>query len=96
VAVTKPRQQEPLLWLLAAVECLRAVHHRYHILHRRLLPPLTAGYLTKQGHRVRNWKRRWFTLGEDGALTYYGSAGEAKPKGRVRLAVRAGCSRGRA
>jgi hypothetical protein len=32
---------------------------------------------------VRNWKRRWFTLGEDGTLTYYGAAGETKPKGRV-------------
>lgn len=41
------------------------------------------GYLTKQGHRVKNWKRRWFSL-EGGVLRYYDSKGDAKVKGEVR------------
>lgn len=33
-------------------------------------PPLVTGYLKKQGHVVRNWKRRFFVL-EQGRLTYF-------------------------
>ena len=29
-----------------------------------------SGYLTKQGHLIKSWKRRWFTLKQD-TLTYY-------------------------
>jgi len=33
---------------------------------------LTIGWLTKRGHTVRNWKRRWFVL-KDPVLAYYKS-----------------------
>jgi hypothetical protein len=29
-----------------------------------------SGYLTKQGHRVKNWKRRWWVL-KNGSLSYF-------------------------
>ena len=32
---------------------------------------LKEGYLTKQGHVRKNWKRRWFVLYADGELAYY-------------------------
>lgn len=35
------------------------------------------GYLTKEGWKVKNWKRRWFVLGKE-TLSYY--------KSHVRLA----------
>ncbi|KAH7828227.1 putative SH3 domain [Monocercomonoides exilis] len=38
------------------------------------------GWLTKQGHLVKNWKRRWFVL-RDGVLYYYGSKSDTKEKG---------------
>jgi hypothetical protein len=31
-----------------------------------------GGYLTKRGHQVKNWKRRWFVL-KDPTLCYYKS-----------------------
>ena len=53
----------------------------------RNLPPLHfVGYLTKQGHRVKNWKRRWVSLTEGGSLSYSEEKGDAKGKGAVRLA----------
>lgn len=33
---------------------------------------LRKGYLEKKGHRVPNWKRRWFVLKRD-SLVYYDS-----------------------
>lgn len=30
-----------------------------------------AGYLLKQGKKVRNWKRRWFVFREDFTFSYY-------------------------
>jgi hypothetical protein len=33
------------------------------------VPIERSGYLTKQGHQVANWKRRWFLL-KDNQLTY--------------------------
>lgn len=30
------------------------------------------GYLTKEGWKVKNWKKRWFVLGKE-TLSYYKS-----------------------
>lgn len=39
-----------------------------------------AGFLTKQGHRVLSWRRRWFQL-QGQSLSYFVSPRDAKPKG---------------
>jgi ankyrin repeat protein len=42
------------------------------------------GWMAKQGHFIRNWKNRWFTL--DGrTMSYFGKEGAAKPKGTISL-----------
>lgn len=43
-----------------------------------------CGWLVKQGHAVRNWKRRWCVL-RPRALEYYTSPRDALPRGTVRL-----------
>eukprot|EP01121_Diplochlamys_sp_Union-15-3_P021323 TRINITY_DN8607_c0_g1_i1.p1 TRINITY_DN8607_c0_g1~~TRINITY_DN8607_c0_g1_i1.p1 ORF type:complete len:468 (-),score=65.95 TRINITY_DN8607_c0_g1_i1:102-1394(-) len=43
-----------------------------------------GGYLTKLGHKVKNWKRRWFVLRE-GKISYYKKPKDAKPCGEVKL-----------
>ncbi|MDC0510939.1 AGC family serine/threonine-protein kinase [bacterium] len=40
------------------------------------------GWLEKQGHLVKNWKRRWFVL-EFPVLTYYRSPTDKTPRGTV-------------
>ena len=42
------------------------------------------GFLTKQGHKRKNWKRRWFIL-RDGAVQYYEKHGAREPLGRIPL-----------
>lgn len=44
-----------------------------------------CGWLVKQGHAVRNWKRRWCVL-RPRVLEYYTSPRDALPRGTVRLA----------
>jgi hypothetical protein len=44
------------------------------------------GWLTKKGHKRRNWKRRWFVLTGDGEVAYYAKRGAAEPKGTISLA----------
>lgn len=41
-----------------------------------------SGWLTKKGHQVKNWKRRWFVL-KDSALSYYKSPKDATPAGVI-------------
>ena len=41
---------------------------------------LKKSYLTKKGHVLRNWRRRWFVLRKT-VLTYYAS--KARPLQRV-------------
>jgi hypothetical protein len=43
-----------------------------------------GGYLTKRGHKVKNWKRRWFVLHPD-TLEYYASPKDNKPRGVIKL-----------
>ncbi|KAL6072071.1 Phosphatidylinositol-3,4,5-trisphosphate 3-phosphatase [Balamuthia mandrillaris] len=41
-----------------------------------------SGYLIKQGHRVKNWKRRWFVLNNN-TLSYFKSPRAVKPNGVI-------------
>jgi len=41
-----------------------------------------AGWLTKRGHTVKNWKRRWFVL-RDPTLAYYKSPRDNTPAGVI-------------
>ena len=41
-----------------------------------------AGFLTKQGHRILSWRRRWFQL-QGQTLSYFVSPRDAKPKGET-------------
>eukprot|EP00299_Pterocystis_sp_00344_P002945 c13338_g1_i1.p1 GENE.c13338_g1_i1~~c13338_g1_i1.p1 ORF type:complete len:280 (+),score=83.97 c13338_g1_i1:53-841(+) len=45
-----------------------------------------AGWLTKMGNRVRNWKRRWFTL-RSGCIYYYRSKETTIHEGIIPLGV---------
>ncbi len=42
------------------------------------------GFLTKQGHKRKNWKKRWFVL-KDNELSYYEQRGDEDAKGRIPL-----------
>jgi hypothetical protein len=42
-----------------------------------LLWRIAAGWLTKKGHRVNNWKRRWFELFVDYSAGEYVQDGNA-------------------
>ena len=41
-----------------------------------------SGWLTKKGHQVKNWKRRWFVL-KDATLSYYKSPKHTTPAGAI-------------
>ena len=41
-----------------------------------------AGFLTKQGHKVKNWKRRWFVL-RGHMLQYFRKPSDAAPAGVI-------------
>lgn len=43
-----------------------------------------SGYLIKQGHRVKNWKRRWFVL-KGNTLSYFKSPRSIKPNGVINV-----------
>ena len=47
-------------------------------------PQLHTGWLSKEGHLVRSWKRRYFVL-EDGVLTYSATPEDSTPLGRIPL-----------
>mmetsp|Transcript_2424 Transcript_2424/g.4873 ORF Transcript_2424/g.4873 Transcript_2424/m.4873 type:complete len:411 (-) Transcript_2424:228-1460(-) len=44
-----------------------------------------AGFMIKQGGRVKNWKKRFFVLKKDGQLQYFKSAKAIEPKGVIWL-----------
>lgn len=48
------------------------------------MPPLKEGYLTKRGHFVKNWKRRWYRMA-DGLIMYFRSHKDTMPAGCVPL-----------
>jgi len=43
-----------------------------------------GGYLTKRGHAVKNWKRRWFVM-KDPTLCYYKKPNDTTPAGIIIL-----------
>lgn len=43
-----------------------------------------GGYLTKRGHKIKNWKRRWFVLHHN-VLEYYKSPKNSTPCGVIRI-----------
>lgn len=43
-----------------------------------------SGWLTKRGHKVRNWKQRWFVL-KEGTLSYFKSPKDTVPCGTILL-----------
>eukprot|EP01089_Gocevia_fonbrunei_P023406 TRINITY_DN9867_c0_g1_i2.p1 TRINITY_DN9867_c0_g1~~TRINITY_DN9867_c0_g1_i2.p1 ORF type:complete len:153 (-),score=29.10 TRINITY_DN9867_c0_g1_i2:135-593(-) len=43
-----------------------------------------SGFLTKKGHRRRNWQVRYFVL-KGNVLSYFCAPGDSKPKGSVEL-----------
>jgi hypothetical protein len=47
-------------------------------------PPVMKGWLMKQGHVVKNWKKRHFVL-DDGILIYYEEERYVNEKGRLRV-----------
>lgn len=47
-------------------------------------PATVEGWMYKQGHIIRNWKRRWFVL-EERTIRYYATPTSAKPKGTIVL-----------
>lgn len=47
-------------------------------------PPKMGGWLTKRGHRVKNWKKRWFALHTD-RLEYSKSPKSTTPAGTIQL-----------
>ena len=46
--------------------------------------PQKEGYLSKRGHLVKNWKKRWFRLKND-TLYYFKDKTDAAPVGEVPL-----------
>src|SRR3989338_8114685 len=52
---------------------------------RRPTRVVKEGFLTKQGHIVKNWKLRWFVLREDGNFEYFASPSDKTPKGRLKI-----------
>ncbi len=47
-------------------------------------PVRVEGWMAKQGHFIRNWKNRWFTL-EGRVMTYFSEEGSAKAKGVIHM-----------
>lgn len=47
-------------------------------------PATVEGWMYKQGHIIKNWKRRWFVL-EERTIKYFATPTSAKPKGTIVL-----------
>ena len=45
-----------------------------------------GGFLTKQGHKIKNWKRRWFVL-KGNTLSYYKAPRDSKAVGVIPVSV---------
>lgn len=76
VACFKPRQDMSLVQIIAAARALTDA--------RSGEPPKMGGWLTKRGHRVKNWKKRWFAL-HTNTLEYSKSPKSTTPAGTIQL-----------
>lgn len=86
--------EERILWLEALSKHIdfytrQRVHtsspgHGKSLPSSKSLPPLKEGWLMKEGHTFRSWKKRFFTLSE-GYLSYFESEGKGL-KGSINLA----------
>lgn len=47
-------------------------------------PLFMQGYMTKEGHVRKNWKRRWFVL-QDQTLKYFANMGDEQPAGEIQM-----------
>ena len=64
---------------------LGSVIHELRTFNNQRKGIIKQGYLVKQGHIIRNWKKRSFVLMRD-ELKYYKSETEKKPQGKIRMA----------
>ena len=71
-------------WMAESVSTtqLRGTLSQLKVFNAQRRSVLKKGYLVKQGHWVRNWKRRSFVLTSD-SLDYYETEGARKPRGRI-------------
>jgi len=76
VACFNPRQDVSLVQIIAAARALTDA--------RSGEPPKMGGWLTKRGHRVKNWKKRWFAL-HTNTLEYSKSPKSTTPTGVIQL-----------
>lgn len=76
VACFNPRQDVSLVQIIAAARALTDA--------RSGEPPKMGGWLTKRGHRVKNWKKRWFAL-HTNTLEYSKSPKSTTPAGVIQL-----------
>lgn len=76
VACFKPRQDMSLVQIIAAARALTDA--------RSGEPPKMGGWLTKRGHRVKNWKKRWFAL-HTNTLEYSKTPKSTTPAGIIQL-----------
>ena len=63
---------------------LGSVIHELRTFNNQRKGIIKQGYLSKQGHIIRNWKKRSFVLMRD-ELRYYKSETEKKPQGKIRM-----------
>lgn len=63
---------------------LGSVIHELRTFNNQRKGIIKQGYLSKQGHIIRNWKKRSFVLMRD-ELRYYKSETEKKPQGKIEI-----------
>lgn len=76
VACFNPRQDMSFVQIIAAARALTDA--------RSGEPPKMGGWLTKRGHRVKNWKKRWFAL-HTSTLEYSKTPKSTTPAGIIQL-----------
>jgi cytohesin len=68
---------------LHLIDCIRL--HPIALVIRYIRGAVREGWLTKQGGRIKTWKRRWVVLAAGGVLYYFDNKRAAAPKGVVPL-----------